>query len=206
MIEDNLVPPFNRMAGPAFKTELAIMRFVLCMADNTRRVNSLVGGILVAVETIQLIMSADQQESGCSMIKNAKFPTFRCMANATLVPHLVAMYIVFLMTRFACLRGVFEHLYGSSPGMALSTVKKCMQIFQLEGQTIVVKISPVGFYSIMAIQTGIPEQGNVIGHKFRAQLFMAGCAIRNLKAAEPGLMAIFTNNFPFPGYPAVGLK
>ena len=38
MIEDNLVPPFNRMAGPAFKTELPIMWFILGMTGSACRI------------------------------------------------------------------------------------------------------------------------------------------------------------------------
>ena len=185
MVENNLTPPCHCMAGRTIKAEQTVMRFILGMASDTGWIITLVSIILVAVETIQIIMSANQREPGSTMIENAKFPTFRCMANTALVPHLILVDIILLVAGFTCLRGVLECLHGRSPGMALSTVQEGMQIVQFEDESIVIKIGSVGFYSIMAIQTGIPEQGNVIGRKFRTHQFMASCTIRYLKAGEP---------------------
>ena len=157
MVENNLIPPYHCMACRTIESEQTIMRFILGMAGDTGRIITLVSGILVAVETVQIIMSANQWESGSSMIKDAKFPTFRCMANTALVPHLIFMDIILLVATLTCLWGVSECLHCGRPGMALSTVQEGMQIFQLEVETIVIKIGPIGFNSIMAIQTGIPK-------------------------------------------------
>lgn len=206
MVENDLIPLFNRMARPTFKTKQSVMWFILRMATDTCRVISLIGGVLMAVETLQPIMPANQQKPGGAVIKDGKFPSFRCMAYPTLVAHLVLVHIILLVAGFTRLRGVFEHLDGSCPRVALSAIQEGVQIVEFEGETIVIKIGSVGFNPIMAVQTGIAEQGNVISHQYRSHLFMANRTIRHLKAGKPRLVAILTHNLTVPGHPAVSLQ
>lgn len=164
MVKYDLAPPFNCMTRAALKTELAVMRFILGVAGDTGWVIALIGGILMTVETFQLIMSTDQEESSGTVIKDRKSPPLRCMAHAALVPHLVLVHIVLLVAGFTFLGSGFEHLDRRRPGMTFSAIQEGVQVFQLKRMAIVIKIAAISFNPIMASQAGIPKHGEMISH------------------------------------------
>jgi hypothetical protein len=110
MVEDDLTPARNGMADSTIGPKLPGMRFVLGMAGDTGRVSALISPVLVAVQTLQVRVTAFQQEPSCAVVEGGKFPAFRGMANCALGAHVSLMDIVFQVAVFTSLGGVLQHL------------------------------------------------------------------------------------------------
>lgn len=176
------------------------------MAGKTGRVITLVGCVLVAVQAFKIIVAAPQREACGTVIKFTKLPSLWCMANAALIAQLFLMHVIFLVARFTSRRCVLQHLDRGCIEMALLTFQVSVQIIQLKGNLIVVKVCTVGFNPIVAVTASISKQGDMVDHKIWMHLLMASYAGILIKSGKPLDMAVFALNIPFPRDTAVGLK
>lgn len=110
MGKDYLAPPGNRMACCTLDPKQAVMRFITGVTGDTGWIISLVGFILMAVQTFQIIMPPGQDKARRAVIENGEPPSFGSMADATLISHLFLMHIILLMAKLACLRSSLQHL------------------------------------------------------------------------------------------------
>lgn len=110
------------------------------------------------------------------MIEPCRNPAWLAVTVGTVQTQSSLVRVILLVARIATLLSSREIAQCARIVMTLVTGKSRMPAFELEGESIVVKVFPKTVLAVMTVQAGCPVCQAMGGHKGEIRLAMAGIA------------------------------